>query len=288
MSLHLGTFGAWLNPLHDDDARTKYAVEAEALGYGAAWLGFGTQHIEDLALVERILEATSTITVATAIVNMWINDATAIAKSYRRIRAAHGDRLLLGIGIGHPESVRTYRKPYDKMVDYLDELDDGGVPGDRRILAALGPRALELAAARTAGSHPYLVVADHTRTAREILGQNRILAPEQKVVLDSDADAARAIGRPFIQHPYLGLTNYVSNLRRHGYTEQDVADGGSDRLIDALSLHGTPEAIAAGLTAHLDAGADHVGIQVLTAGTDSPMPGFRELAEVLFGRANST
>ncbi|MGP4019292.1 LLM class F420-dependent oxidoreductase [Saccharopolyspora sp. 5N708] len=282
MSLHLGTFGAWLNPLHDDDARTKYAVEAEALGYGTAWLGFGIQHIEDLALVERIFDATSTITVATAIVNMWINDATEIAKSYRRIRAVHGDRLLLGIGIGHPESIQTYRKPYDTMVDYLDRLDDGGVPRDRRILAALGPRALRLAAARAAGSHPYLTVPAHTRTAREVLGQDRILAPEQKVVLDTDSDAARAIGRPFIQHPYLGLTNYVSNLRRHGYTEQDVADGGSDRLIDALSLHGTAAAIVAGITGHLDAGADHVGIQVLTTGTESPMRGYRELAEVLF------
>jgi probable F420-dependent oxidoreductase len=283
MALQLGTFGAWLNPLHDDNARTKYAVEAEALGYPTVWLGFGGQHIDDLTLVERILDATSTITVATAIVNMWVNDAATIAKSYQRIHAAHGDRFLLGIGIGHPESIHTYHSPYDTMVGYLDQLDDGGVPSDRRILAALGPRTLKLAAARTAGSHPYLTVPSHTRDARQILGPNRILAPEQKVVVETDAETARAIGRPFIQNPYLGLTNYVNNLLRHGYTQDDISRGGSDRLIDDLSLHGSPRSIINGLTAHLDAGANHVAIQVLTPGAVNPMPGYRTLANVLFG-----
>lgn len=283
MPLQLGTYGVWLGGRLDDDLRAGYAVEAEALGYGTVWFGFASDKVEDLALVERVLDATTTITVATGIVNMWPNDAAAIARSYRRISERHGDRLLLGVGVGHPEIVQTYQKPYDKMVEYLDQLDEGGVPRDRRVLAALGPRVLKLAADRTAGAHPYLTVPDHTREARQILGPDAILAPEQKVVLETDADTARAIGRPGVQNPYLHLTNYVSNLLRHGFTEADVANGGSDRLIDALSLHGTAETIAAGLAAHLDAGADHVAVQVLTAPGQSPIPGFRALAPVLLG-----
>ncbi|MFD8339296.1 LLM class F420-dependent oxidoreductase [Streptomyces solisilvae] len=282
MSLGLGTYGAWLNPLHGDDARAAYAMEAETLGYETIWLGFGGRNIEDLKLVERILEATSTVTVATAIVNMWNNDASAIAESYRRIRVRHGDRVLLGVGVGHPESVKTYQKPYDKMVDYLGRLDAGGVPRGRRILAALGPRSLTLAGTQAAGSHPYMTVPDHTRMAREILGREAILAPEQMVVLEPDARAARAIARPFIQTPYLGLSNYVNNLKRHGYTDEDLAGGGSDRLVDDLSPHGTPDVVARKIKTHCDAGADHVGIQVLTAGTESPMPGYRALAATLF------
>jgi probable F420-dependent oxidoreductase len=281
MSLELGTYGIWLGTRQGYDACVEYAVDTESLGYGTVWFGLGVDKVEDLALVDRVLDATTTITVATGIVNMWPNDAAAIARSYHRIRERHGDRLLLGVGVGHPEVIQTYQKPYDKMVEYLGQLDDGGVPRDRVVLAALGPRALKLAADRTAGAHPYLTVPDHTRHAREILGPDKILAPEQKVVLETDAEMARAIGRAAIQNPYLHLTNYVSNLLRHGFTEADIADGGSDRLVDALSPHGTPETIAAALAAHLDAGADHVAIQVLTAAGQSPVPAFRALAPVL-------
>ena len=227
-----------------------------------------------------MLDETATITVATAIVNMWTNDPADIAESYQRIAARHGDRFLLGIGIGHPESITTYRQPYATMVDYLDQLDAGGVPRDRRILAALGPRALRLAADRTLGTHPYLVVPDHTREARQLLGPDVTIAPEHKVVVETDADIARSIGRPFVADPYLKLQNYTNNLRRYGYTDDDINHGGSDRLIDALVLHGTIDAIATGLRAHLDAGADHVAIQVLTAGND-PMPGYQQLAQTL-------
>lgn len=135
-----GQFGIWVNPSYDDEARTRFVIEAEALGYPAAWLGFGRQPASDLALVERILKATSAITVATAILNMWTNDPRQVAASYRRVAAVHGDRFLLGIGIGHPESVTGYRQPYATMVDYLDQLDAGGVPAQRRILAALARR----------------------------------------------------------------------------------------------------------------------------------------------------
>jgi probable F420-dependent oxidoreductase len=279
--LQLGRIGAWFNPRYDDDTRTAWVIEAESLGYRTAWLGFGRASITDLALVERVLDATTTITLATAIVNMWTNDPAAITTAYQRVAAKHADRFLLGIGIGHPESVATYQQPYATMVEYLDRLDAGGVPQDRRVLAALGPRALQLAADRALGTHPYLVVPDHTRDARLLLGPDVVIAPEHTVVLETDPELARAIGRPFVADPYLKLRNYTNNLRRHGYTDDDIDGGGSDRLIDALVLHGTPDEIAKGLQAHFDAGADHVAVQVLTAPDGDPMRGYRELASPL-------
>jgi probable F420-dependent oxidoreductase len=279
--LHLGQIGAWFNPKYDDDTRTSFVIQAESLGYPTAWLGFGRASIGDLALVERALDATRAITVATAIVNMWTNDAADIAAAYHRIASRHGDRFLLGVGIGHPESITTYRQPYATMVDYLDKLDAGDVPANRRILAALGPRALRLAADRTRGTHPYLVVPEHTRETRQLLGPEVVIAPEHKVVLETDPEIARAIARPFIADPYLRLQNYTNNLRRYGYTDDDIADAGSDRLIDALVLHGSSDTIATGLRAHLDAGADHVAIQVLTAADHDPMPAYKQLAHIL-------
>jgi probable F420-dependent oxidoreductase len=277
----LGTFGAWFNPSYDDDTRVRFVAEAETLGFGTAWLGMGRRVLPDLTLVERALDATDAIVVATAIVNMWTNDAASIAESYARIDAKHPGRFLLGVGVGHPESIDRFHSPYDTMVSYLDELD-AAVPADRRVLAALGDRSLRLARDRAAGSHPYLVVPGHTRHARDVLGPGALLAPEHKVVVGTDAAQARAIGRDFVASPYLGLRNYVNNLLRHGFGPADVADRGSDRLIDALVLHGAPETIATGLTAHLEAGADHVGVQVLVEPGHDPMPGYRELAKALF------
>jgi probable F420-dependent oxidoreductase len=284
----VGTFGAWFNPVYDDDARIAFVVEAEALGYTTAWLGMGSRNVADLSLVQRALDATTTITVATAIVNVWTNDAAAVARAYHRIAASYADRFLLGVGVGHPESIATYKSPIETMAAYLDILDAGGVPRDRRVLAALGDRALRLAAERAVGAHPYLVVPEYTRHAREILGPEPLLAPEHKAVVGTDAHKARAIGRAFVERPYLGLRNYVRNLLRHGFSAQDVADGGSDRLIDALVLHGAPEGIKAGLAAHLDAGANHVSVQVLVAPGDDPMPGYRALAHVLIRRPGSS
>ncbi|ORA35909.1 LLM class F420-dependent oxidoreductase [Mycobacterium aquaticum] len=278
----LGRFGAWLHPGYGDAARTEFAVEAEELGYPTVWLGLGTASVADLTFAERILGATESIIVATAIVNMWTNDAATVAASYRRLTAAYGERFLLGVGIGHPEAVATYRTPYATMVDYLDQLDAAGVPVDGRILAALGPRALTLAAARTLGTHPYLVVPEHTREARAILGPDVVIAPEQTVVVDPDPGAARKIARAFVTDPYLTLSNYTNNLRRFGYTDADLDGQGSDRLIDDLVPHGNAEVVAARLQAHLAAGADHVGVQILTAGGASPMPGYRALAAELF------
>lgn len=278
----MGSFGTWLHPRYDDEARAEFASEAEDLGYTVAWLGLGQASVTDLEPVERALQATSTLIVATAIVNMWTNDADEIAASYHRITSSYGDRFLLGIGIGHPEVVASFQKPYAKMVDYLSRLDAAGVPADRRILAALGPRALRLAAGRTLGTHPYLVVPEHTRAARAALGPGIVIAPEQTIVLDDDAQAARGIAKAFVSDPYLSLSNYTNNWRRHGFDDSDLDADGSDRLIDALVPHGAAQSVAARLREHLGSGADHIGIQLLTSNNESPMPGYAALARELF------
>ncbi len=257
---------------------TERARVLESLGYGTVWEG-GSPPAE-LSHVAAILDATSTITVATGIVNVWRADAVQVARSYHRIEAAHPGRFLLGIGVGHPEATATYHSPYQTLADYLDVLDAEGVPAERRVLAALGPRVLRLAATRTAGAHPYLVTPGHSRQAREILGAGKLLAPEQRVVLDADPASARAIGRLSVQ-PYLRLSNYTTNLRRLGFTEQDVAGAGSDRLIDALVVSGGDEQIRQRLQEHHAAGADHVAVQLIAGpGTDLDA-GFRRLAQIL-------
>jgi probable F420-dependent oxidoreductase len=270
MTIELGTAGIWRHP---SGLTPETAAEVEALGYGAIWLGGSPD--ADLGVVDQLLDATDHVVVGTSIVNVWKDDAAAVAASYHRITARYPDRFLLGLGIGHPEATQQYQKPYDKLVSYLDELDDLKVPASGRALAALGPRVLRLSAERAAGALPYLVTPEHTRQAREILGAGALLAPEQKLVLETDPERARAVGRPRVQNPYLSLTNYVSNLRRLGWSEADLADGGSDALIDALAVHGDAAAIARGVTAHLEAGADHVAVQVLNP---DPMPALRELA----------
>ena len=270
MSIELGRIGIWRHP---SGLTPEMAAKVEALGYGAIWLGGSPGG--DLGVADDLLGATGHIAVATGIVNVWKDAAATIAADYHRITAAYPGRFLLGLGIGHPEATREYRRPYEKLVSYLDELDDLKVPEDGRVLAALGPRVLELAADRAAGAHPYLVTPEHTRWARQILGQGPLLVPEQKVLLETDPERARAIARPRVQNPYLGLTNYLSNLRRLGWTDADFADGGSDALVDALAVHGDAAAIARGVTAHLEAGADHVAVQVLNP---DPLPALRALA----------
>jgi probable F420-dependent oxidoreductase len=279
MTVELGRYGVWSSGArHAGGLTPELAAEVEALGYGAIWVGGSPPG--DLRLAESLLDATERIAVATGIVNMWATPAQEAAESYHRIDAAHPGRFLLGVGIGHPEAISDYRRPYATIVDYLDRLDAEKVPVAGRALAALGPKVLKLAAERTAGAHPYLTTPEHTREARELLGAGVLLAPEHKVVLDTDPERARAIGRPAVEKPYLGLRNYTSNLLRLGWSEEDLADGGSDRLIDALVAHGDAAAVAARLTEHLDAGADHVCAQVLSGG-DDPVPALRELAEAL-------
>ncbi len=270
MSIELGTVGIWRHP---SGLTPDLVNEIEALGYGAIWLGGSPSG--DLGVVDDLLDATDHIAIATGIVNVWKDDAATVGASYHRITARHPDRFLLGLGIGHPEATQEYQRPYAKLISYLDELDELKVPVEGRVLAALGPKVLRLSAERAGGAHPYLVTPEHTRRAREILGAGPLLAPEQKVVLETDPERARAIARPRVQKPYLGLKNYVSNLRRLGWTEDDLADGGSDALIDALAVHGDAGVIARGVTAHLDAGANHVAVQVLN---DDPRPALRALA----------
>jgi probable F420-dependent oxidoreductase len=270
MGIELGTIGIWA---HSSALAPEVVADVEALGYGAIWVGGSPDG--GLRVVENLLAGSDHIAIATGIVNVWKDDAATVGASYHRITARYPDRFLLGLGIGHPEATQEYQHPYAKLVSYLDELDELKVPVSGRVLAALGPKVLRLSAERAAGAHPYLVTPEHTRQARQILGPGKLLAPEQKVVLETDPERARAIGRPKVERPYLGLTNYVSNLRRLGWTDADLAGGGSDALIDALVLHGDAEAIARGVTAHLDAGADHVALQVL--GPD-PLAALRALA----------
>ena len=274
--MDLGSYGIWRGAAGLDP---DLARDVEELGYGTLWVGGSPPG--DLALVESLLAATERIVVATGIVNMWSVPAREAAASYARVAERFGDRFLLGVGIGHPEATAEYRSPYATMVEYLDDLDAGGVPVEGRVLAALGPRALALAGERTRGAHPYLVPVQHTAAAREALGPGTLLAPEHKVVLDPDPEAARAVARSVIDQPYLHLRNYTSNLHRFGFSDEDIAGGGSDRLIDALAAHGDAASAAAGLRAHLDAGADHVCAQVLTAGGADPRPALRELAGAL-------
>ncbi|MGV9612459.1 LLM class F420-dependent oxidoreductase [Nocardia xishanensis] len=253
----LGRFGVWRGY---QGVTPEEARELEQLGYGTVWLGSSPP--AELPVVESLLAATDSLTVATSIVNIWSASAKIVADSFHRVEERFPGRFLLGIGAGHPEFNGPYRKPYDALVEYLDELDEAGVPKQRRALAALGPRVLELARDRTAGALPYLVTPEHTRRARAVLGADALLATEQKLVIDEDPERAREVGRTIVPM-YLGLGNYVANLRRLGFDDVDVTAPGSDRLVDQLAVHGSAERVAEQLRAHLDAGADHVALQAL-------------------------
>jgi probable F420-dependent oxidoreductase len=266
----LGRFGVWTFGA----VKPEQAVEIEKLGYGAVWIGGSPAG--DLNDVEPILERTDTLQVATGIVNVWTAPAKQVADAYHRIEDAYPGRFLLGIGIGHPEHTEEYRKPYDVLVEYLDVLDEECVPTSRRVVAALGPKVLKLSAQRSAGAHPYLTTPEHTAQAREVIGNSVFLAPEHKVVLTTDTDEARAIGRQTVDF-YLNLSNYLNNWKRLGFTDEDIAKPGSDKLIDAVVAHGTADDIAKRLSEHLNAGADHVAIQVL-GGPDNLLPTLTELA----------
>jgi probable F420-dependent oxidoreductase len=266
----LGRFGVWTG----GPVSPEQAVEIEKLGYGALWVGGSPS--ADLAFVEPILEQTSTLQLATGIVNIWSAPAETVAESYHRIENAYPGRFLLGVGVGHPEHTQEYTKPYQALVDYLDALDAKTVPTSRRVIAALGPKVLKLAKERSAGAHPYLTTPEHTAKARELVGNTVFLAPEHKVVLTTDADKARELGRKTVGF-YLDLSNYVNNWRRLGFTADDVAQPGSDKLIDSVVAYGSPDQIAARLHEHLDAGADHVTIQVL-GNRDELIPALTELA----------
>ena len=259
--MNLGKIGVWTSYRAFGIERAGEAARlAEQLGYGTWWVG-GSPHIPD---VRPVLEATSTLVAATGILNVWINDPAETAAADAALRAEHPGRFMLGIGIGHPEATSDYRRPLATMRSFLDGLDSSPTPppAEQRCLAALGPKMLDLARERAAGTHSYFVPVEHTRFARERLGSGKLVAPELACVLDTDPVRARAVAREYAKL-YLGLRNYTQNLLAFGFTEGDVAGGGSDRLIDAVIPHGTAEQIAEVVRAHLDAGADHVCLQPL-------------------------
>jgi probable F420-dependent oxidoreductase len=273
MDIELGLLGAYLVT---SEATAAQAVELERAGYGAVWLAASPP--ADLARAEQLLDATTRIVVGTSVVNVWTADVNVVAAAYHRIATKHPDRFVLGIGAGHRETDADYSSPRAKVVAYLDALTAAGVPADRLVLAALGPKMLRLAAERAAGTVTLQVTPEHTRQAREVLGAGKLVLPGHMVVLDTDVERARAAGRAAVVMPALHIANYTNNLRRIGFTDQDLTDPGSDRLIDALVLHGDAAAIATGIRAELDAGADHVGVSAVS---DDPISTFRAVAEAM-------
>jgi probable F420-dependent oxidoreductase len=271
--VNLGRIGVW----RSRRVGVGPAEEIEALGYGALWVG-GSPSVEQ---VRPYLDATSKIPVLTGILNVWQHEPAAVAAAHASLTREHPGRFVLGIGIGHPEATSDYTRPLKTMREFFDGLDAAAepVPREERLAAALGPKMLDLAAERSLGTHPYFVSVEHTRFARERVGDGVLVAPEVAVVVEEDDETARGMAREYAK-TYLRLRNYTSNLLRFGFTEDDVADGGSDRLIDAVIPHGSAEAIAEAVLEHLDAGADHVCVQPLGHGPE-PVEDYRALARVL-------
>lgn len=257
-AVQLGEVGVWTSYRAIGEQNAGEAARlVEDLGYGAFWLGGSPR----LPTVRPLLEATERLVVATGIVNVWQYEPSELAAEREQLAREFPGRLLLGIGIGHPEATREYAAPLSKMRDFLDGLDGiTSVPRDERCMAALGPKMLELSARRSLGTLTYFVPVEHTRFARECIGGHALIATELACVVDTDADRARAKARSYADL-YLGLRNYTSNLRRFGFTDEDIAHGGSDRLIDALIPQGTGDEIAAVARQHLNAGANHVCLQ---------------------------
>jgi probable F420-dependent oxidoreductase len=284
----LGRIGIWSRELRfhaDRGQAVDAAAELEELGYDALFIPDVGGDV--LGAVEELLAATRTIALATGILNIWMHDAGEVSEGVAAIERRHGERFLLGLGASHAavvdaEGPARYGRPLSTMRAYLDALDAQAqpVPERRRILAALGPRMLELARERSAGAHPYLVPPEHTQFAREILGEGRLLAPELSVLLESDADRALERARAFVAD-YLRLPNYTRNLRRLGFDDSDLAGAGSDRLVRSLVAFGDEQTIADRVAAHHAAGADHVALHVIGAGETLPREDWRRLAQAL-------
>jgi probable F420-dependent oxidoreductase len=289
--MELDGVGIWSGELRYGDAAEIRDVvpELEGLGYRALWIPDVGGDV--FGALRTMLDASTAIVAATGILNLWMHATGEVGEGFAALEAEHPGRTLLGVGVSHSLLIEQthpgqYAKPLAVTRAYLDELDAASptVPVDRRVLAALGPKMLELSRDRAAGAHPYLVTPEHTKVARETLGEGPLLLPEQHVVLQTDAGRARAIAREGLS-VYLQLPNYVNNWRRLGFTEDDFADGGSDRLVDHIVVWGDEAAIAARVQEHFDAGADHVCVQTYTG---SEQPGFpraewRALAPALVG-----
>jgi probable F420-dependent oxidoreductase len=288
----IGRVGVWLGGIGLAPAAEERAAIAriEELGYGAAWLGEAPNNREALSHAALLLSASERLMIATGIANIWVRDATAAINGANTLNEAWDGRFLLGLGVSHAPIVNSrghnYDKPLSAMRDYLEAIDQHthGPPSGEHpspvLLAALRPKMLELARDRTAGAHPYFVPPAHTANARAVLGTQPLLAPEQVVVLETDPARARAIGRRHMAI-YLMLPNYVENLRTLGFDDRDFADGGSDRLLDAIVAWGDEEAIAARVREHLDAGADHVAIQAYAEDAGASLAALERLAPTL-------
>jgi probable F420-dependent oxidoreductase len=278
--MKLGEFGIWTSfrtiPV---EAAAEAARLVESLGFGALWVG-GSPMLPSLA---PLLEASDAITVATGIVNVWQNEPATLATQYQALERAHPGRLLVGIGIGHPEATAEYTAPLATMRAFLDGLDaaPAPLPRERRCVSALAPRMLALAAERSLGTHTYFVPVEHTRQARERLGPGPLIAAELACVVDEDSERARTSARRYAGM-YLARRNYTNNLRELGYGDADIDGGGSDRLIDAVIPHGSAQQIAEVARAHREAGADHVCVQPV--GVDGiPRSEWTALAAALVG-----
>ena len=268
--------GVWSGELRFGDAAeaAALAAELESIGYTAA-------RIPDLGgdlfgPFSNLLGATSTLTIASGIMNVWHHPPAEVGEWWAGLPADQRSRVMLGVGISHgPLIGEQYGRPLATMAEYLDGLDAVGIPQEQRCIAALGPKMLELARERTKGSHPYLVPPEHTAFARSVLGDAAGLYVEQGVVLETDADAAREIARNAVAF-YLTLPNYVNNWKRLGYTDDEI-QGCSDRFIDEIFVWGDADTIRERVDAHLAAGADHVCIQALTAPEGSAAATWRAL-----------
>ena len=268
--MELTGVGVWSSQLRYGDASesAEAAAELDDLGFTALWIPDVGGPVFDA--VGRLLAATQRTVIATGILNLWMHSADDVAESHAALTAEHGDRFLLGIGVSHAPLIDAdqpgrYRKPLAATTSFLDGFDAAPrrVPVEQRVLAALGPKMLALAASRTRGAHPYLVTPEHTASARSILGEGPLLLPEQTVILCDNADEARRIGIDWLR-AYLALPNYANNLLRSGFSDDDVAHV-SDRLFDAIIAWGDEDAVMGRVAEHHSAGADHVCVQVLTA-----------------------
>ncbi|HVR89381.1 MAG TPA: TIGR03620 family F420-dependent LLM class oxidoreductase [Candidatus Limnocylindria bacterium] len=286
----LGRVGVWSSAPERMTARDagRFAAELESLGYPALWLQESLGSKEIFAHSALLLGATKTLVIATGIANIWARDPVAMANGAKTLIEAYPDRFLLGVGVSHAPSVAArggiYQKPLEHMRTYLEAMDKAPFVGPNRdappaprVLAALGPQMLKLSAERALGAHPYFVPVEHTLVARTALGPDALLAVEQAVVVESDPEKARTAGRRHTKY-YLALDNYSNNLRRLGWSDADLANGGSDKLVDAIVAWGEPAAIRERVAAHHAAGADHVCVQPVG---DDPIGQLRVLAKEL-------
>lgn len=289
----LGTVGVWSFALDAQTAAEERDVvaEIESLGYGAIWFPESVESREVFSHAAWILSSTERVVVASGIANIWARDPVAMANGWRMLTDAHPGRFLLGLGVSHAPSVArrggTYERPFAAMRAYLDAMDRASSSAPepdaypRMVLAALGPRMLGLASERALGAHPYFVPVEHTAFARQRLGPGPVLAVEQAAVLESDPSEARRIARMFAAD-YLRSANYANNLKRMGWTDADIARDGTDALVDAVVAWGDVDRIALRVRQHLDAGADHVCVQVVAEDENDPcVEQLRKLAPAL-------